>query len=122
MKHTNNIPLKGIASGSYNRWLGNRRLTRIGEYRMSSKVVLACALVAMLSFPTQRGVTKDVPPLHKGPWPIYNGFNHQPTQEELRALHRRDVTLDQARKVERLYDQLLSNSEKILSQQPALVH
>ena len=89
---------------------------------MSIKVVLASALVATLSFPAQRGFTKDVSPLHKGPWPIYHGFNHQPTQEELRALHGRDVTLDQARKVERLYDQLLSNSEKILSQQPALVH
>jgi hypothetical protein len=60
--------------------------------------------------------------LHRRPWPIYNGFNHQPSQNELRALHQRDVTPDEARDLDRLYDQLLSSSETILRQQPALVH
>jgi hypothetical protein len=54
--------------------------------------------------------------------PIYNGFNHQPTQNELGALHRQDVTPDQANKIDQLYDQLLSSSEKILREHPALVH
>ena len=22
-------------------------------------------------------------PFHRGPWPIYNGFNHQPTRQDL---------------------------------------
>jgi hypothetical protein len=87
---------------------------------MSSKFVFAWALVAALSFLT-RGAAEDLPQLHSGPWPIYNGFNHQPTQNELKALHQQDVTTDQAREVDRLYDQLLSNSEKILRQHPALV-
>jgi hypothetical protein len=67
------------------------------------------------------GIAKDAPPLHQGSSPIYNGFNHQPTQDKLRALHRQDVTPDQAREIDRLYDQLLSSSEKILRQHPALV-
>jgi hypothetical protein len=45
---------------------------------------------------------------------IHNGFNHQPTQSELRASHRQDVTPDEAREIDHLYDQLLSGSEKVL--------
>jgi hypothetical protein len=59
---------------------------------------------------------------HQGPWPIYNGRNHQPTEDGLRALHQQDVTPDQAREIDRLYDQLLSSGEKILKQHPALEH
>jgi hypothetical protein len=88
---------------------------------MSSKFVFAWALVAALSFPVHRGSAEDLPRLHSGPWPIYNGFNHQPTQNELKALRQQDVTADQAREVDRLYDQLLSSSEKILRKHPALV-
>ena len=88
---------------------------------MLDKVVRACALVAALATLAEPGVARDAPPLHQGSWPIYNGFNHQPTQDELRALHRQDVTPDQAREIDRLYDQLLSSSEKILRQHPALV-
>jgi hypothetical protein len=64
---------------------------------MSSKFVFACALVAVLSFLAQRGTAEDVSRLHLVPWPIYNGFNHQPTHNELNALHQQDVTTDQAR-------------------------
>jgi hypothetical protein len=88
---------------------------------MSNKVVCACALVAALSILAQPGVAKDAPPLHQGPWPIYNGFNHQPTQDELGALHQQDVPPDQADEIDRLYDLLLSSNEKILRQHPALV-
>ena len=83
--------------------------------------VCRCALVAALSLLTEPGGAKDTSPLHQRSWPIYNGFNHQPTQDELRALHRQDVTPDQAHEIDRLYDQLLSSSEKILSQHSALV-
>jgi hypothetical protein len=53
------------------------------------------------------------PPLHKGPWPIRNGRNYQPTEHELRALHEEDVTPGQAREIDRLYDQLLGSSEQV---------
>lgn len=52
-----------------------------------------------------------VPPLHRGPWPIRDGHNYQPTERELRALHQEDVTLDQAREIDRLYDKLLASSD-----------
>ena len=53
---------------------------------------------------------EGAPPLHKGPWPICNGLNYQPTERELRALHEEDVTPDQAREIDRLYDQLLAST------------
>jgi hypothetical protein len=64
---------------------------------MSSKVVFAGALVAVLSFLAQHSVAEHAPSIHRGPWPIYNGFNYQPMQNELRALHQQDVMPDQAR-------------------------
>ena len=86
---------------------------------MLDKVVRACALVAALAILAEPGVARDAP--HQGSWPIYNGFNHQPTQDELRGLRQQDVTPSQAHEVDRLYDRLLSSSEKILRQHPALV-
>ena len=77
---------------------------------MSNKVVCAGALVAALSILAGPAVAKDAPPFHQGPWPIYNGFNHQPTQDELGALHQQDVPPYQAQEIDRLYDQLLSSS------------
>jgi hypothetical protein len=79
---------------------------------MSNKVVLASALVAALSLLVQRGVAQDSPPFHRGPWPIHNGFNYQPTQNKLRGLHHQDVRPDEAREIDRLYDPLRSRSEK----------
>jgi hypothetical protein len=43
---------------------------------------------------------------HQWSWPIYNGFNHQPTQDELRALHQQDVRAIKG--TYRLYDRLMS--------------
>jgi hypothetical protein len=89
---------------------------------MASKVIFACVLVSGLPFLPALGSAEDAPPpLHQGPWPIYHGRQHQPTQGELNAQHRQDVTSDQAGDIDRLYDQLLSNSEKILNEHPALV-
>ena len=87
---------------------------------MSNKVVF-CALVAALFLLVQRGGAQE-PAFHPGPWPIHHGFNHQPAQNELRALHHQDVTLDEAREIDRLYGQLLSGSEKVLRQHPAARH
>jgi hypothetical protein len=44
--------------------------------------------------------------LHQWSWPIYNGSNHQPTQDELRALHQQDVRAIKG--TDRLYDRLMS--------------
>lgn len=59
---------------------------------------------------------------HHGAWLIYDWHGHQPTQDQLNALHLRDVTPNQAREVDRLYNQLESSSSRILKQEPALVH
>jgi hypothetical protein len=80
---------------------------------MSSKIVFGVALVLASLLLANIGSAEDAPSLHKGPWPIRNGRNYQPTEHELRALHLEDVTPDQAREVDRLYDQLLSSSEKV---------
>lgn len=80
---------------------------------MSNKIVFASALVAALSLSVQPGVATP-PQFHQGPWPIHDGLNHQPTRNELRALNHQDVTPKAARVIDRLYDQLTSDREKIL--------
>jgi hypothetical protein len=87
---------------------------------MPSKVVCACALAAALSIPPQLGIARDRPRPYASPWPIYNGFNHQPTENELRALHEQDVTPAQADEIDKLYDQLMSADGKILGSHPKL--
>jgi hypothetical protein len=74
---------------------------------MSSRIVSGIALALASLLLANIGWAKDAMPLHKGPWPIHDGRNHQPTERELRALHLEDVTPDQAREINRLYDQLL---------------
>jgi hypothetical protein len=61
----------------------------------------------------------DDAPVHRRPSPIYNGHNHQATEDELRALHQEDVTRDQAQETDRLYQQLMSGSSQIHRQRPA---
>ena len=46
--------------------------------------------------------------------------HHQPTEDQLDALHRQDVTPNEAREVDQLYNQLESSSERILREEPAL--
>ena len=84
----------------------------------SRRAILVYALLAVrtiaLSTPTALAANAEgVPPLHRGPWPIHNGRNYQPTEDELRALHLEDVTPDQAREIDRLYDQLLAGRERV---------
>jgi hypothetical protein len=68
--------------------------------------------------PVTEGATANVAPA--SPWPIYNGFDHQPTENELRALHEQDVTPAQADEIDKLYDQLMSADKKILGSHPKL--
>jgi hypothetical protein len=84
---------------------------------MSSKIVFGVALAL-----ANIGSAEDAPLLHKEPWPIRNGHNFQPTEHELTTLHLEDVTPDQAREIDRLYDQLLARSEKDRNRHPVSMH
>jgi uncharacterized protein (DUF849 family) len=79
---------------------------------MFSNVVVGAAPV-VASFLLANVGFADTLPIHKGAWPIHNGHNYQPTEDQLRALHLEDVTPDQAREIDRLYDQLLSGSDRV---------
>jgi hypothetical protein len=45
---------------------------------------------------------------HRGPWPIYRWHDLQPTEKQLRAMHIRDITRREARRVGELYWELQS--------------
>jgi len=75
---------------------------------MSSKTIFGSALVVWSLLQANVGYAEQAPPFHKGPWPIRNGRNYQPTENDLRSSHLQDVTSDQAREIDRLYNQLLS--------------
>jgi len=62
---------------------------------MSSKAVFRPALVISSLLLANVGYAEQAPPVHEGPWPIRNGRNYQPTENELRALHLQDVTPDE---------------------------
>ena len=89
---------------------------------MLSKIVFGVALALVSLLPVNIGTAHGAPSLHKGPWPIRNGHNYQPTERELRALHQEDVTPDEACEIDRLYDQLLASNEKVRSRRPAPKH
>jgi hypothetical protein len=75
---------------------------------MSSKTIFGAALVVSSLLLANVGYAEQVPPVHKGPWPIRNGHNYQPTENGLRSSHLQDVTPDQAREIDRLYSDLLA--------------
>ena len=89
---------------------------------MSAKAVLAGVLVIAMVLPAKTAMAEDAAPLHRGPWPIRNGRNLQPTEHGLKASQIEDVTPDQAREIDRLYDQLLSGSETVRARRPAPRH
>jgi hypothetical protein len=89
---------------------------------MLSKIVFGVALALASLLPANIGSAHDAPSLHTGPWPIRNGYNYQPTERELRALHQEDVTPDEACEIDRLYYQLLASSENVRSRRPAPKH
>jgi hypothetical protein len=67
-----------------------------------SKIALCAISLALTSV----AYAKDAALLHPGPWPIWNWHNHQPRQDQLNAMHERDVTPEESREVDRLYMQL----------------
>jgi hypothetical protein len=75
-------------------------------------LIFASSLLAKIGF------AEDAAPLHNGPWPIQHGHDYQPTENELRDLHESDVTPNQAREVDRLYDQLLASGKKGSDRRP----
>ena len=89
---------------------------------MSSKIVFGVALALASLLLANIGSAEDAPSLRKGPWPIRNGHNYQPTENELKDFHQEDVTPDQAREIDRLYDQLLANNGKVRNSHPAPKH
>ncbi|MDI4238752.1 hypothetical protein OZ411_38800 [Bradyrhizobium sp. Arg237L] len=86
---------------------------------MSSKFVYGVALALASLLLANIGSAEDASSLRKGSWPIRDGHDYQPTEHELRGLHREDITPDQAREIDRLYDQLLAHSEKVRNRHPA---
>ncbi|MGY3608292.1 hypothetical protein [Bradyrhizobium sp. Leo121] len=86
---------------------------------MSSKFVYGVTLALASLLLANIGSAEDASSGRKGSWPIRNGHNYQPTEHELRGLHQEDVTADQAREIDRLYDQLLANGEKVRNRHPA---
>ena len=76
---------------------------------MSYKTLFALPLIGLLSFLAQPGIAQERPALGRA-WPIQNGVKHQPTQSELRALHEQDVPPNDAREIDQLYNELMSNS------------
>jgi hypothetical protein len=86
---------------------------------MSSKSAFGATTALALLMLTNIGSAEDAPLLRKGSWPIRNGHNYQPTQRELRDLHREDVTSKEAREIDRLYDELMTDGEKSRKQHPS---
>ena len=79
---------------------------------MPRKISFATSVALVSLLVTDMGSAEDVPSFRRGSWPIRNGHNYQPTEQELRAMNLEDVTPDQAREINRLYDELMANSEK----------
>ena len=77
---------------------------------MSYKTLMVSALVGMLSLLAQPAIAQDSSSAHEGDWPIQNGFNRQPTRGDPGAGG--EFSQDQAREIDRLYDQLLSSGDK----------
>jgi hypothetical protein len=59
---------------------------------MASKMVCGVALALASLLLAKIGSAEEASSLRKGTWPIHNGHNFQPTERELRGLHREDVT------------------------------
>ena len=76
---------------------------------MSCKTMFGVVLVVSSVLMANAGHAEQALPVHKGPWPIHNGHNTQPTEMQLRSLHVQDITPDQAREIDRLYSELLAH-------------
>ena len=76
---------------------------------MSRKTIFGLALVILSLLLANVGYAEQAPLVRKGPWPIRNGHNYQPTANDLRSSHLQDVTPGESREIDRLYDQLLAS-------------
>jgi hypothetical protein len=79
---------------------------------MTSKTAFAVAAVLVSLLLASIGSAEDALSHRKESWPIHNGHNLQPTERELRALNQQDVTPDQVREIDRLYNRLMADDEK----------
>jgi hypothetical protein len=77
---------------------------------MLHRTLIAFALVAAPPLLAQSAIAQDSPSAHEGGWPIQGGVKHQPTRGELGGGG--EFSKDQAREIDRLYDQLLSSGDK----------
>jgi hypothetical protein len=66
-----------------------------------------------------RTIGRDNPAIYSRSSPIYGGFDHQPTEYELRASRQQDVSGKQAREVDELYNQLMSTGPQSRRRHPA---
>jgi hypothetical protein len=83
---------------------------------MSSRWIASVLAVLLL---TDIGSAEESFSTRKGPWPIRNGHNYQPTERELKTLRREDVTPDEGPEIDRLYDQLVANDKRVCNRDPA---
>jgi len=77
---------------------------------MSYKTLIVFAPVGALFCLAHLAIAQDSSSVHGGDWPIQGGVKHQPTRGEVGA--GREFSQDQAREIDRLYDQLLSSGDK----------
>lgn len=67
----------------------------------------------------QQGSPQAAAPFHRGNWPISQGHNYQPRRDQLDARHESDVSAQEARELDRLYEELQNPSW--LAKRPAAV-
>jgi hypothetical protein len=77
----------------------------------ATNIVLCIILLASIA----PAYAEDAPKPHPGPWPIWHWRNHQPTQRQLDAMHKSDVTPEEPREIDRLYMQLEQDNPKIIA-------
>jgi hypothetical protein len=77
-----------------------------GRAVLGAAAVLGSMLLANVAGAEEASLPRN------GPWPIRNGQNYQPTERQLRALNQEDVTPDQARDIDLLYNKLLAHGDK----------
>ena len=87
-----------------------RRNTKLRRHTIRFACVAVGALLVV-----SIGRAEEIKPLpHVGAWPIQHGHNLQPRADQLKAMQREDLTPQESREVDRLYQQLEDNSREML--------
>jgi len=77
--------------------------------------VIALGVASLYLYMVSLGRAEEVKSLpHPGPWPIQHGHNLQPREDQLRAMQRQDLTPQESREVDRLYERLEQSSQHML--------